>query len=449
MKSIVAGFVLAYLRMFARLALRLHRPQIIGITGSVGKSSARSLIYAAIRDHVATSVIEKGNSETGLPLGILGLAPNNYTPADWLRMIIQAPLGVSYLSGKKYLIAEMGIDDPYPPKNMGYLLTILDPEIAVFLNVYPVHTMQFDKVVDPSLTDPVRRADEILKAIAREKGKIVTDSHCRVAVYNADNRYVSEVVRSADRRINFFSYGQSRGNRISYESYRVSTDGTTFTFEFDGKQVPVELKGFTLPEEYREIIAAALMVAVSIGIDIHSAVRSLQRNFSLPHGRGSLFQGVKDTIIIDSSYNASKASIMAFLDLTERLAKQSRRPVTFIMGDMRELGEEAETEHREVAARIKEVVDELYLVGPLTRQYVMPEVRDTVPFVKHFPNSIAAGEYVRMHVKERSIVLVKGSQNTIFLEEAVKRLLADKNDESHLCRQEDFWMKMKQDVTSS
>jgi len=72
-----------------------------------------------------------GNSETGIPLGILGLKPKTYSKIEWLKLCAAAPANINYLEGTKYLIAEMGIDEPEPPKNMEYLLTILKPDIAV------------------------------------------------------------------------------------------------------------------------------------------------------------------------------------------------------------------------------------------------------------------------------------------------------------------------------
>ena len=145
MRKYISLLYLSYLRYFARKALAKHKPTIIGIAGSVGKSSTAHALFSVLKLHGNTKLV--GNSETGIPLGILGLTPSSYSLADWARLLINAPRGIDHLKGTKYLIAEMGIDDPYPPKNMEYLLTILKPDIAIVLNESATHSMQFGKAI--------------------------------------------------------------------------------------------------------------------------------------------------------------------------------------------------------------------------------------------------------------------------------------------------------------
>lgn len=152
MRNIFIWTLLYYFRFFARIVLILHKPKAIGITGSVGKSSARNVIYAILKDYFKVRMIKEGNSETGIPLGILGLSPGNYQLIDWMRVVILAPLRIFHLHNLEILIIEMGIDSPYQPKNMDYLLTIVKPDISVVLNAYPVHSEQFDAIVPNNVT---------------------------------------------------------------------------------------------------------------------------------------------------------------------------------------------------------------------------------------------------------------------------------------------------------
>ena len=96
MKNIFIWMLLYYLRFFARLSLSINKPKIIGITGSVGKSSARNAIYAALKDYFKVKMIKEGNSETGVPLGILGIDPGHYQMTDWLRVIFLSPFKINY-----------------------------------------------------------------------------------------------------------------------------------------------------------------------------------------------------------------------------------------------------------------------------------------------------------------------------------------------------------------
>ncbi|HLC94751.1 MAG TPA: hypothetical protein VJH96_04250 [Patescibacteria group bacterium] len=449
MKRFFVWLILCYLRFWAHVALTIHRPKIIGITGSVGKSSCRNAIYAAIKNSFCTKMIEKGNSETGIPLGIVGRELHDYSLLDWLCVVTRAPCGIFNLRNTDVLIVEMGVDEPTPPKNMQHLLTIVKPDIAVLLNVYPVHTMQFEKILDARdihKTDEEKRS-KILTTLACEKGKIITQSGCKTAIYNTDSPYMREILNTMKKQPkNLFSFGTSHDNTLFFKNYRVRLDGTSFTFA-GNNTVELFFKKYLLPKAYQEIFAATLLVGLSLGIDISKIKTHLEDNFTLPAGRSTLLPGIKNTSIIDSSYNASRASTLAMLELVENLKQQTGKQIVLIYGDMRELGELAREEHQIVAEKIITIVDYLCCVGPLTKKYVIPFIEKHAGIVKKsvwMESAKKAGKWVAEKTPHNSIILVKGSQNTIFLEEAIKPLLRDEEDVSHLCRQESYWMSKKE-----
>jgi len=445
MKKILTNFILSYLRFFARIALVINKPKVIGITGSVGKSSSRNCIYAILKDHYPTKMLDKGNSETGIPLGILGLSMIDYSFFDWLRVLILSPAGIFYLHGYQYLVIEMGIDEPDPPKNMEYLLTIVKPHIAVILNIHPVHTMQFDKTVKESDLNTADRLDRILTNIAKEKGKIITKSGSKVNIYNNENQYIRKVIvdfKATKKNQTLLSFGLNNDNEIYFADYQITRNGTSFTFCKKTEELKVTINHYLLPKEYQEILAAVILVGQAVGLTTVQTIESIERNFYLPEGRASLFYGIRDSIIIDSSYNASKAAVMAFLTMANEIKIKEKRPLIFCFGDMKELGEESAQEHTEVAKRITETVDYLYCVGDLTKKYMMGNIAG-LKGIKWFENSFLLGKYLEENLPNSALVLVKGSQNNIFLEEAIKPILVDKNDVLKLCRQEDYWLRKK------
>jgi UDP-N-acetylmuramoyl-tripeptide--D-alanyl-D-alanine ligase len=451
MKQIARNVVLSYFRFLAGKALKLHKPTVIGIAGSVGKSSTRNALEAILKDHFPIKSV--GNSETGIPLGILGMTPKDYTRHDWLNMAIKAPLRVNYLKGTKYLIAEMGIDEPDPPKNMEYLLKIIKPDIAIVLNESVTHSQQFDKTVTDTSLSPEARLKEVVKNIAREDAKIITKSHCDIAVYNADDMNISESLRRI-RNTKLFTFGSSSTNDIYYGDYSVNLEGTVFNLHMKEEgniKILLTFKDLILPKEYEQVFASAILATKQTGLSLDQIKESLVKNFILPKGRSSLLKGIKGSVIIDSSYNASKASAIAFLDLVYMLKRITKRPVVLLLGDMRELGKEAKQEHEDVAEKTVGIVDYMYCVGPLTREYVLPVVQkheDHFKEIRWFDKSPRAGEFLKENLPKDALVLVKGSQNTIFLEEAIKYILADKKDEQKLCRQDSFWMSQKKLATS-
>ncbi len=456
MQRILSLGVLYYLRFLAKIALFINRPQVIGITGSAGKSSTRNSVLAVLKNDFKTKMIEKGNSESGIPLGVLGLAPRDYSRVDWLRMILLAPLGLFHLLGTKYLIVEMGIDEPDAPKNMSYLLTIVKPQISIFINVHPVHTMQFEKSISnvlsqKRLTDS-EKIELILRKIAEEKGKIFTNNpNCQYAIYNKDDSHVLSVVKKIQNKyINLLSFGEGAENTLRYMDYSVGVSGTNFTFYSNNTKTPYEIRidKYLLPKVYAQGLASAILVGEVLEIDKIKIKQGLENELRIPKSRSSLFRGINNSIIIDSSYNSSKAPSLAFLELAEELKKKEKKDVVFVMGDMRELGERDRSEHEEVGRRLFEIVDYLYCVGPLTKKFIIQNPkfkiqRAKLKEAKWFSNSVEAGKYLKNKLPINSLVLVKGSQNTIFLEEAIKFILKNERDAEKLCRQDDYWMRQK------
>lgn len=453
MKQLATTLILSYLRFWARLALRFHKPYIIGIAGSVGKSSARNALFAILKDQASTKMV--GNSETGIPLGILGITPRGYTGKDWITMLSRAPFGLNFLKNTTYLIAEMGIDDPYPPKNMAYLLTILQPRLAIDLNAQATHTMQFEKLLTTKVKNdfPTDRQQlaYLRQKIADEDGRILR--HAETIIYNADDEYIANTLKTGRRNgaKTVLKFGRDKTNAAIYERYSVDVKGTKIDLII--QDAPVSLFfPYLLPEVYRETLSAVLLAAHTVGIPMEQAKTSLENNFTLPKSRASLLSGIRNSIIIDSSYNASASSVTAFLDMILKLKQETARPVVFVFGDMRELGKAARGEHETVSERLIGIVDYLYLVGPLTREYVLPVVqtRDKrFKEIRWFRTAKHAGEYLENSLPKEAIVLVKGSQNTIFLEEGVKYILKDKKDKEKLCRQDVYWLKLKEETFNS
>ncbi|HVZ58458.1 MAG TPA: Mur ligase family protein [Patescibacteria group bacterium] len=451
MKPKLQTGVLSYLRFWARKALQKHNPVIIGIAGSVGKSSTRNAVEAILRDYFPTKSV--GNSETGIPLGILEMKPENYSKLDWAKMLLKAPQNLNFLKSTKYLIAEMGIDEPDAPKNMEYLLTILKPTIAVSLNVSATHSQQFDKTLQlrSKQINEEERLQLVIQNIAEEDTKIITQSGAECGIYNAEDKFISQIItKKTPTSTKLLSFGEKSSHDISYGSYKVSLKGTSFELYVKTHEqriaITLHFPRHIFPREYREVFAAAILVSLQTGLNLEQIKASLEKNYQPPKSRSSLFAGINQTTIIDSTYNASKASITTFLDLVDTLKKETDRKIVFLFGDMRELGQESQIEHEAIANKLIGIVDYLYLVGPQTREFVLPIIQTNEKHfseIRWFDSATRAGEFMQENLPKNAIVLAKGSQNTIFLEEAVKRILQNKEDAKNLCRQDEFWQKVK------
>lgn len=451
MREFIIWTVLYYLRFWAKVALFIHRPYTIGVAGSVGKSSTRNALHAVLKDYKKTYMVY-GNSETGIPLGLLGIAVRGFTKKNWLYVLLRAPFGIFNLVSYKYLIVEMGIDDPYPPKNMTYLLTIVKPDMSIDLNVTATHTQQFEKLLKKNTKDT---REYLLNKIAEEDSKIITNGYTKVGIFNGDDSLLSRAIEgnSKGKDVKLVKFGEDENFDAVFDEYIITRGKTRFSYRLKSSkgEISIELSfpGLILPPASRESFAAVILAAKALGMTNLQIKESLGENFSLPKGRSSLFEGIRDSMIIDSSYNSSKSTVLSFLDMLKQLKKRTGRPIVFVMGDMRELGVSAKEEHLEVAKALIGVVNELYCVGPLTQEFVVPYVREhkkgsRLHKVVWYKNAVQAGLHLKESLPNDSIVLFKGSQNTIFLEEAIRFVLVNPLDVKKLTRQEEYWQKTKQ-----
>jgi len=112
-----------------------------------------------------------------------------------------------------------------------------------------------------------------------------------------------------------------------------------------------------------------------------------------------------------------------------------------ILGDMRELGSLAKIQHQELSKIILKKLDFAILIGPSMKEFVVPVLAgENFPFV-FFDSFKDAKDKIPDLIKENDLILVKGSQNTLFLERAVELLLRNKKDAERLCRRGEFWKK--------
>jgi UDP-N-acetylmuramyl pentapeptide synthase len=298
---------------------------------------------------------------------------------------------------------------------MKTLLEIVQPDVGILLNILPVHTAYFQ------LTGKESEA-ELVEKIAEEKGKLIESlPDGGWAILNADDP-------------NSFKFKtRTRAKTISF-GVTNQADVKGFTFVTDK---------YLFNEDYKYTFAAAIAAGKALGISVNEAKDSLERNLILPPGRMSLFEGINGSKIIDSSYNASRVPVVAALS-TLRAFPGGRKIA--VLGDMRELGDLAKREHEMVAQEAVGKADYIFTFGPLMEKFFVPEVKRLLKKkggkakeVRAFQGMGELVEAVKEFVQKEDVILVKGSQNTIFLERLVEALLARSEDARRLCRRGKMW----------
>jgi len=228
--------------------------------------------------------------------------------------------------------------------------------------------------------------------------------------------------------------------------YEITKTGTKFTYKRDGKQFSLIFPTQWYFKEYSMLFAAILLTAEEVGISLTDAKKRLEQSYRLPPGRLSVFTGEKGTTILDGSYNASPVAVASTLKLLKDIKSPGRKIV--VLGDMRELGGLSEEKHKEVGVLVTQVADEIVLVGPMMKQYALPVVIASgfpKERVFHFDTARDVGQFLlTKRMQKQDMILVKGSQNTIFLEEVVYQLMKEKSQaKTLLCRQSPYWQNIR------
>lgn len=436
MKSRKILFLEKILRYFAMRALRRFKPRIVGVTGSVGKTSTKEAIYTVLASKFRVRKNEKNyNNEIGLPLSVLGLESGGGGFAKWGLVLFRA-LGVIYLGRKKdypeILVLEMGADRPGDIK---YLVDFLKPEVGVVTAVGISHLEFFkDK-----------------KQIVREKSTLVKCLNKEgIAVLNYDDEEVQAIAKDVQTKKIFYGFSQNADAQASdiFFGYEKSKDhhggdiskikGVSFKLSYDGATVPVRLmRSVGRPQIYAVLAAAA--VSVHFGMNLLEISEAL-KDFQAPAGRLNIIEGIKNTMIIEDSYNAAPQSTLAALEVLEKI--QARRKLA-ALGNMLELGEETESGHREVGRKVAEVVQILFAVGDKAK-FVADEAEKAGLDKKSifcYDSSTEAKIPIQKTLSEGDVILIKGSQGARMEKISEEIMRYPDQAEKLLPRQTEEWKK--------
>lgn len=440
MKNLYIKFILWYLRVLASMQLAKINPFIIGVGGASGKTSLSNFIALILEKEYKVKQGKGKNSETGIPLDILNLGITSNNLFDWIRILFLSLLRVLFDYRKfEIYVAEMGIDSPLEPKNMSYLLKIVKPNVGVLTNISFEHSQQFDPLVDTkSITE---RKEDILELTAKQEGLLLTTlPKTGFAVLNIDDENIANLQKEITAACITISAFKKEAT-FYIEKIQNFVDKFLVVFVHNRKRYKIEIAN-PLPKHFAYSFLLAIAVAKTKGVEIKNAINALRSDFSLPSGRMTVFKGIKDTVLLDSSYNnATLTPILDLLDFIYEIGKQRRR--VGIIGDMRELGTMSKALHEQVANKILTTLDFAIIIGPLSQKYIEPILRKNKFAFFSYLNFTQSKQAILENIKPKDIILIKGSQNTLFLERAVEMLLQNKEDVKRLCRRGEFWEKMR------
>jgi len=412
------------LGVLTRLALMKHKPVVIGVTGSVGKTSTKDALAAVLGARYSVRASSGNfNNEFGLPLTVLGQNHPGSNTLAWLWTMLTSLLAII---GGKYphvLILEMGSDRP---GDIAYLLKLTGQlDYAVVTDIGVSHLMNY------SSRDALAKEKLTLARGIKPNG---------MAVLNSDNDYTAGFLAGkSSLRVNTFGLDNPAdvmGLEIKI-SHKDGQPGLNFKIKHAGNIVPALVPdALGRPNAYAALAAAT--VALGMGMNLVEISEGLG-NYHPPAGRLRLMPGIKRTQVIDDTYNAAPSSTVMALDVLTEVAGGRKIAA---LGGMAELGAQNDAGHREVAIKVQECgVGLVFLVGG-DAKIIQDELRKRQfkGIVHWYPDSDSARMPVQNELREGDTILVKGSQSAR-MEKVVKEIMADPMQaEKLLVRQSEYWL---------
>ncbi len=359
---------LAALQTAAKFWRGRLNPRVVGVTGSVGKTTTKEIIAAVLGTRFRTLKSEGNlNNEIGLPLTLLRLS-----------------------EAHECAVLEMGF---YGIGEIALLCSLARPQVGVVNNVYPVH---------------LQRAGSI-ENIVQGKGELVEalpPAPEGVAVLNYDEPLVMSMARRTHARV--FTYGLDPQAEVwASEVAGRGLDGIRFQLHYGRETLHVRFPMLGRHSVHTALRAVA--VGLAEGLTWQEIIEGLQGIEAHSQLRLYAVTGPGRSLILDDSYNASPESMIAALNLLQEM--EARRKVA-VLGDMLELGEYEDEGHRIVGRRAADVVDVLITIGGRAETIAAEALAVGLPAsrIVRVADRDSALQYLRDHLLEGDVVLVKGSR---------------------------------------
>ncbi len=364
---------LAGLQKLAAFWRSKFNPRVIGITGSVGKSTTKELAWAVLSTRFKTLKSEGNyNNEIGLPLTLLQLN------ADY-----------------EYVVLEMGM---YTLGEIALLCELAQPHVGVVTNVGPVHLERLGTI------ERIAQAkSELVEALPTA---ITDDSEAGgVAILNHDDPLVRPMAEKTQARV--LTYGLSpEADLWAGDVTSNGLEGIRFVFHHHNETIHARIPLLGRHSVHTALRAA--LVGLAEGLDWEEIIVGLQALPNSSQLRLVAVPGPNGSTLLDDTYNASPASTIAALNLLDDLTATRKIAV---LGDMMELGSFEEEGHRKVGCRAADVVDYLIVIGARSK-ITAEEARAcglNSASILQLENNPAAIEHLKEALQPDDVVLIKGS----------------------------------------
>ena len=337
------------------------KPRVVGITGSVGKTTTKDALAAILRASGSRVSATEGNfnNEIGLPLTVLAADENT-----------------------QHLVLEMGATHP---GDIDHLCGIAPPEAGVLTAIAPVHLDSFGS----------------LEGLARAKGELAR-SLPEIGVFVFPSGVPEKATGEGRSFGQSISFGRDRASDLWASDVRELESGLSFTVHFG--ESSAEVRSPVFGTHLIAPLLAAIGGALVLGVELEECARGLAR-LRRTGLRGELYRLRDDILVYDDSYNASPAAVSAVLHYGAGQAENRR--LVAVLGGMFELGAGARAYHREIgelAGRLG--VGLLICVGHEARWYAEAFPGDSL----YFEDAESAAGELGDSLRGGDYVIIKGSR---------------------------------------
>lgn len=414
MKSFGKALLLTLLTWQLRRLYRQNTFKTIAVVGSYGKTSTKFAIATVLKKHLQVQY-QAGNYNDllSVPLIFFGeTLPTLTNILTWIRLLIRNERQLRRTYPYDVVVVELGVDGP---GQMAQFARYLHVDLAVVTSIAPEHMEYF--------------AD--LQAVANEE-LVVAEFSDTMLMNNdlCDKTYRARITKPT------ISYAADEPANYQVKATHQSRQCSIYK---DHKQWVASIRpGPSKSQRYSACAAAA--VGDQLGMPSNAIALGIA-DIVPPSGRMQWLRGIRSSTILDETYNASPDAVKAALDVLYDLEAPQK---IALLGNMNELGAYSERSHQEIGSYCDPAELDLVLtLGPHANQFLADAARERGCRVITCTSPYEAGEYLKQHIRSNSAILVKGSQNGVFAEEAIKMILANPEDSQLLVRQSTHWLKVK------
>lgn len=360
-------------RLLAKVWLNLNSQiTVIGVTGSYGKTNTTRAINQVLSEKYLTLQTD------------LNLDTNFNLPITLLKL----------RSFHRKTVLEYGVDHQ---GEMNFHLSLVKPQIAVLTGINPTHSDQ-------------EHLGSVNNIILEKKKLLLSLPKSGLAIINGDDSQARKMSQGIKAKVLF--YGTDPKDDFFAQQIKVNFEGTTFVLIYHQGQEKKEIKIKTglIGRHFIQACLAAVAVGLNQGLTIDQIKKALGEIKPLS-GRLSVEKGPLGTILLNDSLRANPASTLAGLQTLADLPTKGKRVA--VLGEMGELGDSAEKEHRLIGEKVFGLkIDFLLGIGPLQRLTIEQAIKSGMDRKKTFwaKDALQASDFLKRTLKAGDLFYLKGSR---------------------------------------